>query len=188
MPPLDFASSDATEARQPVPGGFAYDEIGWIADLAPSIALRSGVDAAGLAGGLMLTDAHRHAEPLWRLARHPRLVTPARALLGGEIVVATTLLCLDIGFPAQFVVPGAVLATVHLDRKPLPEASCALHGRFGRVTLRRLSEPTIEEATPGRSFRVVYALARDCARWPLARRVEPVGDADLWPVAHQAFG
>jgi hypothetical protein len=28
----------------------------------------------------------------------------------------------------------------------------------------------------------------ECARWPQARRAEPVGDADLWPAAHQAFG
>lgn len=189
MPPLDFASSGAGDAAEGMPGGFAYDEIGWIAELAPSIALRRGIDLGSLAGGVMLADAHREAEPLWRLARHPRLIMPARRMLGGDVVVATTLLCLDIGFPASFVASGVVLATVHLDRRPCARAPGAPHGRFGLVGLRRLSEPAAaEEAGAGRSFRVVYASAADCAHWPRARLAEPVGEADLWPVAHMAFG
>ncbi len=191
MPPLDFAPPDAF-AIQPAADGFAYDEIGWIADLAPSIALRRGVDAASLSGGMMLTDVHLDAEPLWRLARHPRLTTPAQAMLGGEVAVMTTLFCLDVGFPANFIIPGAVLATVHLDRRALAGAPGALHGRFGRVAVRGLSEPGpaelgVDEAA-GRSFRVVYVSAADRGRWPKARTVEPVGEADLWPVAHLAFG
>ena len=186
MPPFDSALSDAIGDGSLHPG-FTYDEIGWIADLAPSIALRRGIDPVGLAGGVILTDAHRDAEPLWRLSRHRLLTAPARALLGGEVVVATTLLCLDVAFPAHIVVPGAVLATVHLDRRASPTAPGALHGRFGQVAVRRLSEDAAAEG-PGRSFRVIYAAAADCARWPHARPAEPIGDADLWPAAHLAFG
>ncbi|BBK32647.1 hypothetical protein EDC65_5154 [Stella humosa] len=186
MPPFDFATPEDVD-RPASAGRFAYDEIGWIADLAPAIALRRGVEPAVLSGGVILTDAHRDAEPLWRLARHPRLTAAARALLGGDVVVATTLLCLDTGFPAGFVVPGAALVTVHLDRQPSNDAPGALHGRFGSVKARLLDENAPEERS-GRTFRVVYVAARELDRWPHARRPEPIGEADLWPAAHLAFG
>jgi|JI10StandDraft_1071094.scaffolds.fasta_scaffold181706_1 hypothetical protein len=188
MPPFDSAPSDAFGGASPSPSSFDFDEIGWIADLAMAVALRRGIDPTALmAGGVALTDVHRDAEPLWRLARDRRLVGPARALVGGEVVVATSFLCLGVGFPPGFVVPGAVLATVHLDRRATPDAPGALHGRFGSVSVRRLVGHGGEEA-PGYSFRVLYTSASDLGRWPHARPAEPAGDAGLWPSAHMAFG
>ncbi|WP_374445565.1 hypothetical protein [Stella sp.] len=189
MSPFDSAPMDGFGSAPPSSSRFAFEEIGWIADLAIAIALRRGVDpAALLAGGAALTDAHRDAEPLLRLARDRRLVAPARALVGGrDVVVASSFLCLGLGFPAGFLVPGTVLASVHLDRRPDPGRPGALHGRFGSVLVRSLSEAGVEEP-PGDSFRVLYAPAADLGRWPNARPAEPVGEMGLWPSAHMAFG
>lgn len=188
MPPFDFAPLDAFGAASPSSTHFAFEEIGWIAELAASVALRRGVDPLSLmAGGVAVRDAHRDAEPLLRLALDRRLVGPARSLIGGEVIVATSFLCLGLGFPAGFVVPGAVLATVHLDRRPSPDAPGALHGRFGTVAVRRLSAGSGDEPT-GDSFRVLFVSASDRTRWPDARVATPAGDGGLWPSAHMAFG
>lgn len=186
MSPFDSAPMDGF--GNPPPSRFAFEEIGWIADLAIAVALRRGVDPATLmAGGTAITDAHCDAEPLLRLARDRRLVRPARDLIGAEVAVATSFLCLGLGFPAGFVVPGAVLATVYLDRRPEAARHASLHGRFGSVAVRTLSREAAEEP-PGDSFRVLYAPAAELGRWPHARPAEPVGELGLWPSAHMAFG
>ncbi|MCC7272431.1 MAG: hypothetical protein IT561_07170, partial [Alphaproteobacteria bacterium] len=166
---------------------FAYDEIGWIAADLGCIALRHGVDAAALGRGAVVADAHRDAEPLRRLASHPRLVRPARALIGGPVVIATTLLCIDVAHPVRLPIADAVLATVFLDTLQAPGMAKSLFGRFGSVSVRRLDEVAADEI-PGRSFRVVYVAAAASAAWPAARPADAIGDGDLWPAAHLAFG
>jgi len=198
MPPLDSAPHEDVLVASPPSPAFAFEEIGWIGDLAIAIALRRGADPQALSsGGFVVADAHRDAEPLLRLARDRRLAGPACRLLGGDAIVATSLLCLGVGLPAGFLVPDAVLATVWLDRRPTPSLPAATHGRFGTVAVRRLSvaaageaahvEPGGPEVT-GDSFRVVYVAAGAVARWPKAGPGEPAADGGLWPSAHLAFG
>ena len=198
MPPLDLAPHEDAHAALPSSPVFTFEEIGWIGDLAMAVALRRGADPLALsAGGVVVADAHRDAEPLLRLARDRRLAGPARRLLGGDAIVATSLLCFGVGLPAGFLMPDAVLATVWLDRRPSPSLPRAPHGRFGTVAVRRSSgasagepagdAPAGREAT-GDSFRVVYVAAGAVARWPKAGPADAAADGGLWPSAHMAFG
>ncbi|BBK37881.1 hypothetical protein STAQ_29590 [Allostella sp. ATCC 35155] len=197
MPPLDLAPHEDAQVALPSSPVFTFEEIGWIGDLAIAIALRRGADRLALsAGGVVVADAHRDAEPLLRLARDRRLAGPACRLLGGDAIVVTSLLCFGVGLPAGFLVPDAVLATVWLDRRPSPSLPGAAYGRFGTVAVRRLSdksagepggEPAGQEAR-GDSFRVVYVAAGAVARWPKAGPADAAADGGLWPSAHMAFG
>jgi ectoine hydroxylase len=68
-----------------LPRLFAFDEIAWVRDEVRVVALRRGQDGRAADGTIHGTH---ESEPTFRkLARHPRLLTIARDLLGGDVYI-----------------------------------------------------------------------------------------------------
>ncbi|MGE0714545.1 MAG: hypothetical protein AB7P02_03800 [Alphaproteobacteria bacterium] len=184
MPPFDAAGIiDPLPTPQDTgaQSDFAFDEIGWIAAELPAIALTHGIAPCAMASGAVIADAHRDVEPLRRLAAHPRLLRRARAALGGPVAISGTQLAIDTPPPAA---AEGVVVTVFLDMRPCAERPKSAVGRFGTIAVRRGDAP-VPAAERGRSFSVAYVPA---AARPGVFALAAVGEGDLWPAAHLAFG
>jgi hypothetical protein len=165
-----------------LPQLFAFEEIGWLREVAVGLAQRHGaVRGAGRFAPVSLHDVHLVEPSFRKLALHPRLTGPIARLLDGEPALRGTRLCIGTGFDILANAPDEISAVVFLD---------VTGGSDSRLGSALLVDGAAHYRDPRLSPNTLAFVATFARKQPVTAGDEPTEERDdsLWPPPHVAMG